>query len=78
MRRMTRMISVLMILVLMLPTGVLAGRKHKDVENIGNRKINGRIAGIFPILSLRKRRFSWVPSLLSSLRKQRVWWKTRW
>ena len=48
MRRMTRMISVLMILVLMLPTGVLAGRKHKDVENIGNRKINGRIAGIFP------------------------------
>ena len=26
----------------------LADRKHDDVENIGNRKINGRIAGIFP------------------------------
>ena len=48
MRRMTPIISVLMILVLMLPASVFAGRKHKDVENIGNRKINGRILGIFP------------------------------
>ena len=48
MRRMSRITSVLMILVLMSPAGVFAGRKHKDVENIGNRKINGRIAGIFP------------------------------
>ncbi|GAB4241859.1 MAG: hypothetical protein Kow00109_17500 [Acidobacteriota bacterium] len=32
-----------------------AGRKHGDVENIGNRKINGRIALIFPnFVSLEK------------------------
>jgi predicted Zn-dependent protease len=44
-----------MILVLMSPASVFAGRKHKDVENIGNRKINGRIAGIFPnFVSLEK------------------------
>ncbi len=55
MRRMTPIISVLMIVVLMSPTAVFAGRKHKDVENIGNRKINGRIAGIFPnFVSLEK------------------------
>ncbi len=55
MRRMTPMISVLMTLVLILPAGVFAGRKHQDVENIGNRKINGRIAGIFPnFISLEK------------------------
>jgi len=49
------MISVLMIVALMSPAGVFAGRKHKDVENIGNRKINGRIAGIFPnFVSLEK------------------------
>jgi len=55
MRRMSRVTSVLMILVMMSPTGVFAGRKHQDVENIGNRKINGRIAGIFPnFVSLEK------------------------
>ena len=48
MKRMSRITSFLMILVLMFPAGALAGRKHKDVEDIGNRKINGRIAGIFP------------------------------
>lgn len=32
-----------------------AGRKHEDVEKIGNRDINGRIAGIFPnFVSLEK------------------------
>ena len=25
-----------------------AGRKHSDVENIGNRKVSGRIFGILP------------------------------
>jgi len=55
MRRISPLISVLMILVLMSPASVFAGRKHKDVENIGNRKINGRIAGIFPnFVSLEK------------------------
>ena len=55
MRRMTPIVSVLMVLVLMLRAGVFAGRKHQDVENIGNRKINGRIAGIFPeFVSLEK------------------------
>ena len=48
MKRMSRITSFLMIFVMMSPAGVFAGRKHKDVENIGNRKINGRIAGIFP------------------------------
>ena len=48
MRRMSPMITVLMILVMMFPASVFACRKHKDVENIGNRKINGRILGIFP------------------------------
>jgi predicted Zn-dependent protease len=42
------MASVLMILSLLFPTSVTAGRKHTDVEKIGNRKINGRIVGIFP------------------------------
>lgn len=48
MKTMSRITPILMILVMMFPVGVLAGRKHKDMENIGNRKINGRIAGIFP------------------------------
>ncbi|MDA2931280.1 M48 family metallopeptidase [Acidobacteria bacterium AH-259-O06] len=55
MRRISRIISFLMVMLLMLPAGVSAGRKHKDVENIGNRKINGRIAGLFPnFVSLEK------------------------
>ena len=33
----------------------LADRKHEDVDDIGNRKINGKIAGIFPnFVSLQK------------------------
>ncbi len=39
--------SLLLALILAV-TPVLAGRKHSDVENIGNRKINGRVAGLFP------------------------------
>ncbi|MDA2932802.1 M48 family metallopeptidase [Acidobacteria bacterium AH-259-D05] len=45
--KVSRTSTLLMILLLMFPAGVFAGRKHKDVENIGNRKINGRILGIF-------------------------------
>ncbi len=48
MKRLSHMASVLMILILLFPTSVTAGRKHTDVEKIGNRKINGRIVGIFP------------------------------
>ena len=48
MKRMSRITSFLMILVLIFPAGVFAGRKHKKVEDIGNRKINGRILGVFP------------------------------
>jgi predicted Zn-dependent protease len=37
------------------PQVALAGRKHKDVEDIGNRKINGKVAGLFPnFVSLEK------------------------
>ena len=40
--------------LLVFPSPVLA-RKHEDVEKIGNRKINGRVAGIFPnFVSLEK------------------------
>ncbi len=35
-------------LILLASPPLLAGRKHGDVENIGNRKINGRVAGLFP------------------------------
>ena len=46
--KVSRTSTLLMILLLMFPADVFAGRKHKDVGNIGNRKINGRILGIFP------------------------------
>ncbi|HSR70048.1 MAG TPA: M48 family metallopeptidase [Acidobacteriota bacterium] len=46
--RARRWIGVFLIATLMTPGLALAGRKHKDVENIGNRNINGRIAGLFP------------------------------
>ncbi len=41
-------IAVFLGAVLALSPAALAGRKHSDVENIGNRKINGRVAGLFP------------------------------
>lgn len=46
--RARRLIGVFLVATLMMPGLALAGRKHKDVENIGNRQINGRIAGLFP------------------------------
>jgi predicted Zn-dependent protease len=43
------------IMVVLAAPGAFAGRKHQDVENIGNRKVNGKIAGIFPnFVSLEK------------------------
>ncbi len=54
-RRLRQVLSGAMIFVLLSSTAALAGRKHKDVENIGNRNINGRVAGLFPnFVSLEK------------------------
>jgi predicted Zn-dependent protease len=50
-----RSLAVCITLTLALPPGLMAGRKHGDVENIGNRNINGRVALIFPnFVSLEK------------------------
>lgn len=50
-----RFLSVLLALSMVLPSGLMAGRKHADVENIGNRDINGRVALFFPnFVSLEK------------------------
>ena len=50
-----RLLAVCITLTLALPPGLMAGRKHGDVENIGNRNINGRVALIFPnFVSLEK------------------------
>ncbi len=38
----------LMLAAMLLPGGLFAGRKHADVDRIGIRKINGRVAWIFP------------------------------
>lgn len=47
--------SFLLILAMLLAPAAYAGRKHGDVDKIGNRDINGRIAGIFPnFVSLEK------------------------
>jgi predicted Zn-dependent protease len=46
---------LLLLFVLLFPLQAFAGRKHEDVENIGNRKINGRVALFFPnFVSLEK------------------------
>ena len=56
MKRFSSKIVVLTtIVVLLFPLGGVAGRKHADVENIGNRSINGRVALLFPnFVSLEK------------------------
>ena len=44
-----------LIVLLLLTPVAFAGRRHKDVEDIGNRKINGKVAGLFPnFVSLEK------------------------
>lgn len=49
------MAAVVLVLLLLLPVPLWAGRRHGDVENIGNRSINGRVAWIFPnFVSLEK------------------------
>ena len=50
-----RLSVLFVVMAVVAATGLHAGRKHKDVEKIGNRKINGKIAGIFPnFVSLEK------------------------
>jgi len=54
-KRLPRLMAIFLILLLSFPQVALAGRKHKDVENIGNRDINGNVALIFPnFVSLEK------------------------
>ena len=50
------LVRLFLLVLLVFPFNALAGgRKHEDVENIGNRKINGKVAGIFPnFVSLEK------------------------
>jgi len=50
-----RWVAIVFMLLLSFPQVVLAGRKHSDVEDIGNRDINGNVALIFPnFVSLEK------------------------
>jgi predicted Zn-dependent protease len=50
-----RWVAIFFMLLLSFPQVVLAGRKHSDVEDIGNRDINGNVALIFPnFVSLEK------------------------
>lgn len=54
-KRLKTSVGFLSIVLLLTPSLALAGRKHGDVENIGNRSINGRVVGIFPnFVSLEK------------------------
>ena len=47
------LLTIVLVLLLNVPTR--SGRKHEDVENIGNRDINGKVALIFPnFISLEK------------------------
>jgi len=51
----SRSVAVALVVMLLLTPAGFADRKHGDVEKIGNRDINGRIAGIFPnFVSLEK------------------------
>ena len=48
-------VSCFLIVLLLLTPVAFAGRRHEDVEDIGNRKINGKVAGLFPnFVSLEK------------------------
>ena len=54
-RKAHRTVGFLVLLVLLFPLQAFAGRKHEDVEDIGNRKINGKVAWFFPnFVSLEK------------------------
>ena len=48
-------VACFLIVLLLLTPVIFAGRRHEDVEDIGNRKINGKVAGLFPnFVSLEK------------------------
>jgi len=48
-------VGILLIVFWLFPLQAFAGRKHADVEDIGNRKINGKVAFVFPnFVSLEK------------------------
>ena len=48
-------VSCFLIVLLLLTPVTFAGRRHADVEDIGNRRINGKVAGLFPnFVSLEK------------------------
>ncbi len=48
-------VACFLIVLLLLTPVTFAGRRHEDVEDIGNRKINGKVAGLFPnFVSLEK------------------------
>lgn len=50
-----QLVSCGLIVLLLLTPAALAERRHADVENIGNRDINGKVAGLFPnFVSLEK------------------------
>ena len=54
-KRFLESLSVFLIILLSFPPAVFAGRKHSDVDDIGNRDINGNVALIFPnFVSLEK------------------------
>lgn len=51
----SKALVVLVIAIFLFPSGAVAGRKHSNVEDIGNRDINGKVALFFPnFVSLEK------------------------
>jgi len=54
-RSSVRIIASWLVVALATSPFALAERRHSDVEKIGNRKINGRVVGLFPnFVSLEK------------------------
>ena len=54
-RKHPKLMAIFLIVLLSFPQVMFAGRKHSDVEDIGNRDINGNVALVFPnFVSLEK------------------------
>ena len=47
-RKAKEVVGFLLLLIFLFPLHAYAERKHGDVEDIGNRNINGRVAWVFP------------------------------
>ena len=73
-----QLVSCFLIVLLLLTPLTFAGRRHSDVENIGNRKINGKVAGLFPISFLWKRKFRSARSTPSKSNGRRGWLRILW